>query len=323
MPRDLGVLEGKETMVESLKKTDSLSKLIKAYLASKQFAKLSAAAQKDYHLCLVAAEHTKIHTGKTLGQTAIMHFSLRHATECYDQWIDRGIYRANKIASIMSIVFNWALKRELVTKNPMLGLDKIPNKPRKIMWTPEQVNTFLTTAYSQWKWRSIGLIIQMAYEWGQRVGDMRLLTWDTLDIEGRRLDLEQSKRKADIHLPISEALAHVLTQQKQTFGFQQYVAPNITPSDGAYKPYAKYEISSYVNKIKQEAGLPDSLTAMDMRRTAITEMVEAGVDITQIKQVSGHKALNSLTPYIKHTFAGASSALSQRNAYLKGDQDEV
>ena len=54
---------------------------------------------------------------------------------------------------------------------------------------------------------------------------------------------------------------------------------------------------------------------MDMRRSAITEMVEAGVDITQIKQVSGHTSINSLTPYIKHTYTGASEALAQRNAY--------
>lgn len=309
-------------MVERLKKTDSLSKLIKAYLSSKQFAKLSGAAQKDYEMCLVIVENTKLQTGKTAGETSIMHFSLRHATECYDQWIDRGIYRANKVASILSIVFNWALRRELVTRNPMLGLDRIPNKPRKTMWTPEQVNIFLSTAYKHWKWRSIGIIIQMAYEWGQRVGDMRLLTWDTLDLDAQRMDLEQSKRKADIHLPISDALTHVLRQQKETFGFQDYVAPNITPSDGAYKPYTKQEISMYVNRIKAEAGLPENLTAMDMRRTAITEMVEAGVDITQIKQVSGHKALNSLTPYIKHTFAGASNALAQRASYLKDNSNE-
>ena len=71
----------------------------------------------------------------------------------------------------------------------------------------------------------------------------------------------------------------------------------------------------YVNRIKEQAGLPKKLTAMDMRRTAITEMVEAGVDITQIKQVSGHANIQSLTPYIKHTFTGASEALAQRNAF--------
>jgi hypothetical protein len=50
-------------------------------------------------------------------------------------------------------------------------------------------------------------------------------------------------------------------------------------------------------------------------------MVEAGVDVTQIKQVSGHKSISSLDPYIKHTFSGASNALAQRQAY-KDNNDE-
>ena len=35
---------------------------------------------------------------------------------------------------------------------------------------------------------------------------------------------------------------------------------------------------------------------MDMRRTAITEMVEAGVDTTQIMAVSGHNSPQSMRP---------------------------
>ena len=60
------------------------------------------------------------------------------------------------------------------------------------------------------------------------------------------------------------------------------------------------------------------LQAMDMRRTAITEMVEAGVDTTQIMSVSGHNSPNSMSPYLKHTYASANNALSRRGAYRDG-----
>ena len=128
-------------------------------------------------------------------------------------------------------------------------------------------------------------------------------------------DLVQSKRGAEVHLPISDTLMHVLKQQHETFGFQCLVTPQVQPSDGSYKPYTKEMLHVYVNAVLEAAGLPSYLTAMDMRRTAITEMVEAGVDITQIKQVSGHTNINSLTPYIKHTYTGASEALAQRQAF--------
>ena len=78
-------------------------------------------------------------------------------------------------------------------------------------------------------------------------------------------------------------------------------------------------MSVLVNEVKAESGLPKELTAMDMRRTAITEMVEAGVDTTQIMAVSGHNSPQSMRPYIKHTFKSANNALARRESY----KDEV
>ena len=304
----LDSMEKKKKMV----KPKNVRQLIVNYLGSDAYRKLGSASQRDYYDCLMV-----IHDD--LGSTSIKRLGVPLMQEHYNDWLKRGISRANKIASIMSILLNWAIKKEVRVFNPMPHLDKIPNPPRKVKWKPEQVSKFLSTAYyvDNYKWRSIGLIIQMAYEWGQRVGDMRMLTWDTIDFDKGRCDLTQSKKGTDVHLPISGALMHVLKQQKEAFDFQPYIAPQINPSDGAYKPYPKERIHVYVNEILDAAGLPRKLTAMDLRRTAITEMVEAGVDITQIKQVSGHTNINSLTPYIMHTYTGASEALAQRTAFTE------
>ncbi len=66
----------------------------------------------------------------------------------------------------------------------------------------------------------LGLIIHMAYEWCQRLGDMRLLQWDNLNMDDRKLYLEQSKRRAEVCLPIEDDLYEMLVQQKEDFGFQ-------------------------------------------------------------------------------------------------------
>ena len=71
----------------------------------------------------------------------------------------------------------------------------------------------------------------------QRLGDMRLLTWDAIDFDNARVFIEQSKRKAEVHLPIEEDLLDMLTQQEQDFGFQPYVVPRPYPINGEYKPY--------------------------------------------------------------------------------------
>ena len=302
------MLMAKEKTIFKKGKSYTVRDVVVEYWGSDAFRKLSSASQKDYYDCLRVINDD-------VGSMSMKRLSVSLMQQCYIIWLKRGIYRANKIAAIMSILINWAKKNGISIENPMPLLEKTPNPQRTVMWEPEQVNKFLTTAYSEWKWRSIGLIVQMAYEWGQRVGDMRMLTWAAINFDKKRCDLVQSKRGAEVHLPISVTLMHVLKQQHETFGFQVLVAPQVQPSDGSYKPYSKEMLHVHVNAVLEAAELPSYLTAMDMRRTAITEMVEAGVDITQIKQVSGHTNINSLTPYIKHTYTGASEALAQRQAF--------
>jgi len=297
-------------MSVTMTKPKNVGQLVVEYWGSDAFRKLGSASQRDYYDCL-----TIIKDDEKLGSTSLKRLSVPMMQRCYNVWLSRGIPRANKIAAIMSILLNWAIKNEVEVLNPMRYIDKTPNPKRKVTWEPEQVSQFLSTAYSHWKWRSIGLIVQMAYEWGQRVGDMRMLLWNAIDLDKGRCDFEQSKRGEAVHLPISDSLMHVLRQQHETFGFQVLVAPQMKPEDGAWKPYGKETLYVHVNRVLDAAGLPSYLTAMDMRRSAITEMAEAGVSIATMKQVTGHTNINSLTPYIKHTYSGASEALAQRQAH--------
>ena len=64
--------------------------------------------------------------------------------------------------------------------------------------------------------------------------------------------------------------------------------------------------------LKDLAELPEDLHLGLLRKTAIVEMVDAGVDAVGIMNVSGHKNISSLNPYMKHTLKGAANALAQR-----------
>ena len=55
---------------------------------------------------------------------------------------------------------------------------------------------------------------------------------------------------------------------------------------------------------------------MDLRRTAIMQMVEGGVDVVGIMQTSGHASPQSVKPYLVNTLAGATKALSNRKDNL-------
>lgn len=293
------------------KKNAKLQVVVDFYLNSRRFAKLSGTTQKDYEYQLSAVCNTVVE-GKRLGDYTLKNIKVRHLTQAYEIWTETGIRTANYRRDVLSAAWKNAMRYDVMSHNPVSLIEAETPKDRRVFWTRDQISSFLSTAYSNYSWRSIGLILHMAYDWGQRLGDMRLLTWDALDLDGCRLDITQSKRNAEVHLPIASDLCKMLQQQKEDFGFQDYVAPRVKPRAGAYTPYNKEEISPLINEVLEEANLPHELTGMDLRRTAVTEMMEGGANVTEIMQVTGHKNMASLRPYMVNTLSGASKALATR-----------
>ena len=292
----------------------TLHALFMFYKTTNSFNKLREQTKRDYCNVVNSALMVKIDTGLMLGNIKLGALSRQHIKLAYEKWLERGVRTANMSHSVLRKVLNVAIEYDIVSTNPLTGIERQQERARKVSWTKEQVKLFLNTAYSKWRWRNIGLIAHMAYEWCQRVGDMRNLRWKNINFDDQILTLEQSKRRAEVFLPISDNLTRMLTQQNEDFGFQEYVAPSVRPFRGVYRPYTPTQVSFIANKIKAVCELPMELHVMDMRRTGITEMVDSGVDITQIMSVSGHQNLQSVTPYIKHTLNASKSALSKRQS---------
>ena len=285
-----------------------LRKLVKLYLQSPEFNRLRDQTKLDYTRFL------KILTD-TLGDTTASVVSGKDARMAYEEWVSRGIHLANHVAAVAGIVYRHGQDMEYVKSNPFTLVRKLSPVARNTVWTQDQVRQFLDVAYGDFVYRNVGLIVQMAYEWCQRVGDMRMLTWDSIDFSTRRLRLLQSKRGAEVQLPISDALHDMLTEQQQDFDFQKYVAPMPSPRGGEYKPFSMERLSKIGRTIMRQAELPDELRLMDLRRTGTTEMVEAGVPLPQIMSVTGHANPQSVKPYIKNTYLSANSALTARQQF--------
>jgi integrase len=297
---------------DTLKGTDTLAKLAQVYMNSHKFTDLSNGSQVSYEAHIIKALATKLTNTKALGSTKLKDINISHISNAYAQWRKAGLRTANLRAAVLSVMFRLAQQQLAMMHNPVSLLDRKSTKRRKVKWTQEQVKLFLNTAYADFNYRSIGLIVHMAYEWAQRIGDMRNLKWTNLDLDAQRLDLEQSKRGASVHIPISDSLTAMLRQQHEDFGHLPHVAPRVSARTGGYSPYDIDEISRLINQVIHIAGLPNELTAMDLRRTAITEMVEAGVDLAGIMQVSGHSSANSVVPYLVNTLTGATTAQNKR-----------
>jgi|TARA_R110000787_G_scaffold40146_1_gene99985 integrase len=284
----------------------TLTILIEQYKSSIEYKELRKETKQHYRYMISCIT-------KYFGDESDVNLlTTKKAKLAYDFWCSMGVSYANHIIGVANIVMNYAVRMEDVSTNPFASVKKRSTKSRKIVWTPEQVKQLLDYAYSDYKWRNLGLIAQMAYEWCQRIGDMRVLTWDSITFDKKRCSIEQSKRRAEVFLPISDGLMEMLVQQHDDFGFQKYIVPRPSPYKGEYIPYSMFKMSKFSRQLIDEAGLPRELRLSDLRRTGTTEMVEAGVGIAQIMSVTGHSNPQSVKPYIKNTFDSANYALTAR-----------
>jgi len=291
---------------------NTVKHLVDKYYNSNDFKMLRSRTKKDYKYCLSIMV-------EDFGSVNFCELTSKQAKHAYERWVERGISLANHVCTVSSILFRYAIEMEYTHVNPFANIRRKTPPQRKVVWTEDDVRQFLDTAYGEFQWRSIGLIVHMAYEWCQRLGDMRLLEWDNIDLEEKKLYLEQSKRRAEVTLPIEDDLHSMLVQQEQDFGFQRYVVPRTTPVQGQYHPYSMERLSKAGRAVMREAGLSDELRLMDLRRTGTTQMVEAGVPMGQIMSVTGHSNPQSVKPYMKNTYASANNALTVRKSYGKSN----
>ena len=294
----------------------TVKQLVDEYYKSSDYSMLAYKTKVDYSNCLDRMLNTKVNknficTTKADKLTGAM------ARQSYEVWLKHGIYMANHIVASSRKVYSFGMEMGYVEYNPFSTFKCKVNKPRKIVWTRDQITTLLDFCYSDFKYRSIGLIVQMSYEWCQRVGDMRLLKFENIDFNNKVLNLEQSKRGASVSLPISDNLFEMLQEQKRDYDFQEYVAPVPKAIRSSYSPYTLHRLSIVARKAIKLCGLPDELRIADLRRTGTTEMVEAGVSMGQIMSVTGHANPQSVKPYMKNTLDSAKNALTTRQNYGK------
>ena len=116
------------------------------------------------------------------------------------------------------------------------------------LWTKAEVVAFLQHSYSKFEYRNVGVISQIVYELQPprlEFKDIFQWTWDDVD------------EKWESHL------LHTIEQQRNDFGFQDYIAPQIRPIKGEYVPYTKFRFSKVARRIIE--GTPNIRKNLRMR----------------------------------------------------------
>lgn len=302
-----------ELVAGDIGRLSNLNQIVGYYFKTKHFNSLSPNTQDNYTHNLKCICRTEIY-GKEFGSFRIDRVTTPVCTEAYDTWEENvSTNTANEYSRSLSMIMNYCRSLGIVNNNPVTHVNKRTHETRSTIWNNEQVEKFCDVAFSDFKFRNIGLCVLMAYEWAQRPIDIYTLKWDNIHFDINMVKIRQSKRGATVELPLEEPLTSMLLQQKGDWDFQEYVVPFQRPSDGAYRAFDHASAGVLVRQIKELSGLPSDLRVGDLRKTAINQMIDSEIDHLAIMSVTGHKNVASLNPYVKHNLKAAKSALSRRS----------
>jgi integrase len=148
---------------------------------------------------------------------------------------------------------------------------------------------------------------EIALNTGMRPSEQYSLTWDRVDLFGRRVTVPRSKNGKARHVPInSEALAafKVLAQRSPNRTGWVFINLRGEKLEG-YK--------HWFNKAVERSGLVD-FTWYGLRHTFASRLVMAGVDIRTVAELMGHKTIQMTMRYShlapEHNLAAVETLIS-------------
>lgn len=139
------------------------------------------------------------------------------------------------------------------------------------------------------------LFVEFGLNTGMRHGEILAARWDQLDLGRRRLFVPKAKA-GQREQPITPELAEILRRERD---MREDRTGWIFPSprkDSAMGHRARMDRP--FREAVTAAGLdPELVTPHVMRHTAITKLVQAGVDLPTVQRISGHKTMAMVLRY--------------------------
>lgn len=218
----------------------------------------------------------------------------------------------NRELAVLSHLFNKAIEWGWMDRRPA-KLNRFQEGQGRITYlTAEQVSALVECAKSDAS-QIIYPFIVIGVETSMRKMEILSIRREHIDVQRRTIFIPKAKAGAR-EQPITKHLAEFLA------GYVAALPPGspwLFPSPGAASGHAT-DIRKPFRRVVEAAGLdPDQVVRHTLRHTAITHLVQAGVDLPTVKRISGHKTLAMVERYAHQNGAHIEGAMDKLESRLK------
>lgn len=204
----------------------------------------------------------------------------------------------NREMATISHLYRRAVEWKWITPDKPPLIEKTAEAPvEHIALTDEEAERLQRAALEDQDQR-LWLFVAFGLGAAMRHREILAARYDQINFERRRLTIPKAKAGQRIQ-PLTPQLVAVLERQrKMEKDPDGWIFPTLIKKQS--KAGHRTRMDRPFERAVKKAGLnPDEVTPHTMRRTAITRLVQAGVDLPTIQRISGHKTLAMVLRYAK------------------------
>ena len=236
---------------------------------------------------------TRCHIIPMLGSKPVGEVTRADVVEFLDDLEREGGLRhqVNRCRETLRAIFAYAIERELITVNPIVGvLKRKVEIPRDRTLTADELSAL---------WRAIDKLPELPRAYfrvilltGARRNEVRCMTWSELDLDAGlwRVPAERNKSGRAFDLPLTAPVVETLRALPR-------IGSIVFAHDGR-RPIALHQL---IERVRRDAGLLD-VRLHDLRRTLRTGLAELGVSFEVAERVLNHAMPGLQAVYNRHSY---------------------
>ena len=194
----------------------------------------------------------------------------------------------NRLTSVFKRMFAKAFDWDLISEDVLKRVRKAKQlkgeKTRLRYLTEEEAERLIFNCE-----RNLKPIVIMALNTGMRKSEILKLTWDRVDLKNHIILLDKTKNGERREIPVNDTLYNILS------GLTRHLKTDfVFYNPETLKPY--YDIKKSWNTALRKSHILD-FHFHDLRHTFASWLVMAGIDLTTIKELLGHKDVKMTLRY--------------------------